>query len=224
MNNKRAFTIAEVLITLGIIGTVAALTIPNLIIETNEKELKTAFKSAYSNLSNATAQLKADNGGTLTNFFSSVPDMRDKYAYRLNISKSCDNSATGGCWPNTWQEMRKTGALAAPTSPGLILANGTVLVFEDYFAASCNSSGTNVSATTSFPNVCSDIMVDINGSKKPNVVGKDIFYFWVLSDSLIPWGTQADDAVSGSIAASTTCATADGGWGCAALLITNTGF
>ena len=44
--NKPAFTLAEVLITLGIIGVVAAMTIPTLISNTNGAQFKTGFKKA----------------------------------------------------------------------------------------------------------------------------------------------------------------------------------
>lgn len=50
---KYAFTLAEVLITLGIIGIVAAMTLPALIQKNNSIALETAFKKSYSNLYNA---------------------------------------------------------------------------------------------------------------------------------------------------------------------------
>ena len=46
MMRKNAFTLAEVLITLGIIGVVAAMTIPTLISNTNGAQFKTAYKKA----------------------------------------------------------------------------------------------------------------------------------------------------------------------------------
>ncbi len=44
---KKGFTLAEVLITLGIIGIIAAMTIPTLLQNTDEAQLKTAWKKAY---------------------------------------------------------------------------------------------------------------------------------------------------------------------------------
>lgn len=58
--SKTAFTMAEVLITLGIIGVVAALTLPTLIHKQKNKALETSFKKAYSNLSNAYNLVIAD--------------------------------------------------------------------------------------------------------------------------------------------------------------------
>ena len=50
---KNAFTLAEVLITLGIIGVVAAMTIPTLISNTNGAQFKTAYKKALSTMNQA---------------------------------------------------------------------------------------------------------------------------------------------------------------------------
>ena len=59
-NGKSAFTLAEVLITLGIIGVVAAMTLPALIQKNNAKSLEVAFKKAYSNLYNSFNQVIAE--------------------------------------------------------------------------------------------------------------------------------------------------------------------
>ena len=53
MIKKQGFTLAEVLITLGIIGVVAAMTIPTLISNTNGAQFKTAYKKALSTLNQA---------------------------------------------------------------------------------------------------------------------------------------------------------------------------
>lgn len=44
------FTLAEVLITLGIIGVVAAITIPNLMTHLRNKKLESQFKKTYAEL------------------------------------------------------------------------------------------------------------------------------------------------------------------------------
>lgn len=51
--NKKAFTLVEVLITIGIIGVVAALTIPTLIQNSNSKKFTTQFKKSLSTLNQA---------------------------------------------------------------------------------------------------------------------------------------------------------------------------
>ena len=57
-----AFTLAEVLITLGIIGVVAAMTLPSLINNTEKQERREALKKAYSVLQQALLMYQKDNG------------------------------------------------------------------------------------------------------------------------------------------------------------------
>ena len=59
---KNAFTLSEVLITLGIIGVVAALTMPPLITKNREKETVTRLKKAYSALQQAFLGAAAEDG------------------------------------------------------------------------------------------------------------------------------------------------------------------
>lgn len=59
---KQAFTLAEVLITLTIIGVVAAMTIPSVIVRTNQQEYETGAKKAFSALSTAIKLVEAQDG------------------------------------------------------------------------------------------------------------------------------------------------------------------
>ena len=58
---KFGFTLAEVLITLGIIGVVAAITIPNLINNYKAKQLRTQFFKSYSVISQAIKLMQSDD-------------------------------------------------------------------------------------------------------------------------------------------------------------------
>ncbi len=75
---KKAFTMAEVLITLGIIGIVAAMTFPQLIKNYQAKVYETAFKKAYSNLSKAYLMTQQELG---------VTNLRKAYATYDNVNK-----------------------------------------------------------------------------------------------------------------------------------------
>ena len=62
MKEMRAFTLAEVLITLGVIGVVAALTMPSVMSNVRELVIKNQFKKTYSVISNAFKKAEADLG------------------------------------------------------------------------------------------------------------------------------------------------------------------
>ena len=61
---RKAFTLAEVLITLAIIGVVAAITIPSVIVNTQQNEFKTGLKKAVSVLNQAIMMAQAQDGVT----------------------------------------------------------------------------------------------------------------------------------------------------------------
>ena len=69
LKNKKAFTLAEILITLGIIGVVSAMTMPSLIQNYREKQTVTAVKKAYSEFSQAYA-MTVQEYDSLANYLS----------------------------------------------------------------------------------------------------------------------------------------------------------
>ena len=76
-----AFTLAEVLITLGIIGIVAALTIPGLITKCKEMQYRTIYKKVYSSLNQAMKYAQEDDGADL----SLYPKIGDYGTMEANI-------------------------------------------------------------------------------------------------------------------------------------------
>lgn len=64
MKKSGAFTLAEVLITLGVIGVVSAITLPLLVSSYQKFVLKNQFKKSYSIISNALRNIEADLGYT----------------------------------------------------------------------------------------------------------------------------------------------------------------
>ena len=92
-HKKAAFTLAEVLITLGIIGIVAAMTMPTLVAKYREKLLVNQAKTAYSKLSNALIMVKVHNGyNSYVDFMysiSSEDEMLDIICNELKVVKKC---------------------------------------------------------------------------------------------------------------------------------------
>ena len=76
---RAAFTLAEVLITLGIIGVVAAMTMPTLINKTQNKQLETAFKVAYSTFSQAVINMREEEGPGLRKSYATYDSSIGKY-------------------------------------------------------------------------------------------------------------------------------------------------
>lgn len=135
--NKSGFTLAEVLITLGIIGIVAALTIPTIIGNSQKTQAEAGLKKAYSEIYQAIALAKIDygdtdnwnwpgNGLSLTQYFA------DNYFYPyLKIMKSCAY-AEAGCWQPPVSLSNLSGYLpvnANLSSESIILPDGASILF-----------------------------------------------------------------------------------------------
>ncbi len=163
-----AFTLAEVLITLGIIGVVAAMTIPTLIANYQEKQTVSRLQKAYSTLKNAFELAKVEHGDYNTWSWNQVPvtnAQRVQYFWETYIFSNL--KVTEKCFPI------EDGCLDYDkyTMNGSVFANGAVN------SAFMLSDGTAVytwaGGNAYHPHIW--IFADINGVSKPNTVGRDIF-------------------------------------------------
>jgi prepilin-type N-terminal cleavage/methylation domain-containing protein len=190
----KAFTLTEVILTLLIIGVVASLTIPAIINDIQNAELKTAFKKTFAELSQATNLILQENAGDIRGLCPSFDHdcIKNQFINHMSTSKIC---TTGNAWNNCWHDAThgvKTISGAwdgfSPVSgyTGMILSTGP-LVFIYHYSSTCTS--------TAYSNTilkCSTIYVDVNGFKGPNTKGKDIYYLHLTSNKLIPYGTIGD--------------------------------
>lgn len=163
------FTLAEVLITLGIIGVVAAITIPILQKNIEDAQFKTEYKKAYSDANNAWARMVADYEVTSrTSSYDSTAANNNFTAFKshFKILKDCGFSGNSNeeCWDFSGDTIKPGGTVIAPT------------VSNDMrYAAFIDSSGRQWLKNHSNNTFGEIIFVDTNGFKKPNKFGKDRF-------------------------------------------------
>ncbi len=202
--NKNGFTLAEVLITLAIIGVVAALTIPVIIKNTNNKEGHVKWKTAYSNITHATMLLNADLGNLDR---SNSETLRDSYAKVLKNIKTATfyNLAAS----KYFFYNNKSKNWVPDNAPAMALPNGAVLGF--YSNPSCSDVWGDLTG------ICGYIMTDVNGSRGPNMMGKDFFYVHLIKKNgnfnIEPWGVNDHRPCDST--------SSDGGSGCAAYVLQN---
>jgi len=181
--------LAEVLITLAIIGVIAAITIPSIVANHQKTALETQFAKTYRTLSQAINLAIAEHGGmeswdwndNLTNEYKD--NLVKKYFLpNLNSIKFCpsDNSVTG-CFPNVTYKKLSGGNwsnISIWNHPKILLADGTSIFFS--FTGSCIKNNTH----------CLLIAVDTNGEKKPNTIGLDYFEFplYPITGEFLPLG------------------------------------
>lgn len=170
MTKRFGFTLAEVLITLGIIGVVAAMTMPTLMNQTNGAQYKASYKKALSAISQGITLNVALDGGSFadataasTNTLTQPANSIGNYLVsRMNVVKASAESAKG--WtissPNT----------TTYPAPGNATTN-TTLFFNDgsTFTFITADTGCTHGQVGGGDNVCKGY-IDVNGAKGPNKV------------------------------------------------------
>lgn len=195
---KYGFTLAEVLITLGIIGVVASLTVPTLIQNSQIKENTSKLKKVYSIMQSALTMAVAEHGPIETWGPSAGnptgPFTANVIPY-LSIIKTCGIEVNQGCFaPNTVYKYLNgnddSPLDANPWGEKYVLADGAAIL-TGHWNYNCDAvKGTS----EALKHECSYFLVDINGAKKPNIQGRDTFFFWVTKNGIVPFGSAFDTA------------------------------
>lgn len=193
MIRKSGFTLAEVLITLGIIGVVAAMTIPTLMNQTGQAEFKTGFKKAISVLNQAITMnvaLENTDFSTLTSNNTNPGSVYGMFSSRMNIFRTADAAVSDmGTDANTTIAPFNNGSNYA-----LFFTDGMAITFPKA-AGSCTTANANCR-----------IVVDVNGTRKPNkltttnttantVEVGDQFVIDFYNQQVLPHGVAARDVL-----------------------------
>lgn len=193
LKKNYAFTLAEVLITLGIIGVVAALTIPILMANINNTDLKVKWKQTYSQFAQATAMIMQENGGTMQNLCAGTDPHNcflNFYESKLKLIKRCASASGCGSSNLYFSDNSSAAVWNINYTPAAVLPNGSVFHLYSYganaaiYAQNCSYGG--MFAKTA----CAYVQVDVNGSKGPDKIGTDVFAFAIFSDGISPWGVN----------------------------------
>ncbi len=187
------FTLAEVLITLGIIGVIAAITIPTLVSNYQKTQYVVMLKKFYSTFTSGMKLYMANNncedmactklfeGRTIdeawqTRFTTEYPKifkvvkLYNSDNYLSDYPKTKDLNGTG--------ESTLFGSWASTAS-----VDGFFVSILDNFNDNCGQYPTS---TSKLKNFCSDtIVVDLNGTKGPNTQGRDVYQFLLGNDGLL---------------------------------------
>ena len=172
-----AFTLAEVLITLGIIGVVAALTLPTLIQNYKKQTLVNQLKKVVNTIENAAQMAVADDGVSSFKDTKLLSALTNLYLCKAHgVSSSC-NSGYLTVLNNYFKIIDIKGSTSSiyhDLDGNSLLPSGQTLVLTD-------GSELFISTSNSTHNY---INVDINGEQNgPNIFGYDFFRFILLSDT-----------------------------------------
>ena len=205
------FTMAEILLSLTIIGVVAAITLPSLTGNINERTWNTQRKALYARFSQAIALMPSLNQYSDVDTF-----LASGLAKVLKINNICDKDHLPDCgittakitdamgnqllMPKTIEELSSKNVNVAWSlySGGPLLSysgqNGDAAAFETangesvvaFYNNTCQSDMQDTDYLTT-RKVCANFIYDLNATKGPNTVGKDIGVITVLypTDSVV---------------------------------------
>ncbi len=195
-----AFTLAEVLITLVIIGVIAAITVPTIMQNTEKQEFVTALKKANSVLRQAFFSIARNSGFPVGDYdFYNDANFLDEFSAVVNVVKKCNTQEEcfvtklyGG---NTqYKNLNNTPANTYNTwsdGKSVITSDGIMYTFVKLSSASASIHGLNERDTN---NTIGRIVVDVNGQRKPNKFGLDTFVFYVVRGrGIVPAGDYSTD-------------------------------
>lgn len=176
---KFGFTLSEILITLGIIGVVSALTLPTLMKNHQRQVYVTQLHKVYNELAQAAEQLKTDSNVTR---LGESRLRRQGSGYLLNhyfkTTKTCNNDNLTDCFGNDYQNMNGDDVSISNFVP----ANSACAIIAS--GASICVSGTSYL----------EVVTDINGKQGPNIVGRDLFSLIIWNNGTVTTKRDPSDA------------------------------
>ncbi|MBP3924292.1 type II secretion system protein [bacterium] len=196
----KAFTLAEVLITLGIIGIVAAMTMPAVITKYHQKVTITQLKKAYSTLSQVMISAFPDGDFSQTEIRdSNTVQMKNWFLTNIKpymkITKYCIDRA--GCW-NDGTYMLSGSKYAWDQGNIGMGYNVITFITSDGYFVNIDAFTENSYGRFGFNNDGQHYLiffVDVNGAKRPNIVGKDVYVFAFAKDrGFITPGRDLEDS------------------------------
>ena len=198
---QKGFTLAEVLVTIGIIGIVSTLTLPALLQNYQNKVYESSLKKTANTVSNAVQTYMAmEDMSDLTNadFYNNstnLPGFVDQY---FKVVNRCGTKYNDGnkCFAESYRSLDKSKTFSLESSTcsyAVSISDGMALCFDSGSASSSGTSNGNVDkgeaatgkAPTANANEVLTVKVDINGVNGPNIAGRDFFRMSVNSDGLV---------------------------------------
>lgn len=184
MKKAKAFTLAEVLVTLGIIGIVAAMTLPALVAKHRKKVLHTQFLKAYSDIQNAAKRFQADEGISVYEYSQKEQGVYSSETLKSYISYFIGNNSNNKI---VTSDLNDSFEKAIGYRPKNISGNNIISqpcdrsIISEEVGGRLFSMDDPVSRYDNPPNG-PKLCVDINGRKGPNLYGYDWFVFTFTKD------------------------------------------
>lgn len=188
----QAFTLSEVLITLGIIGVVAAMTLPALVSMYRTFVLQQQFRKFYSILQTAVQKVQFDMGENVRCYYRDsqgvvgnwvdCPTFYNEIAKQMNVIQTCKGKALEhGCLPPESYKPLEEVFAGGDNYDGMQIYKENCTGFSSEFIETKNTvyvlNGGFLLILYDYNGRVPLFIVDINGKRRPNKYGYDLFSF-----------------------------------------------
>jgi len=203
--SKKAFTVAEVLITLAVIGVVASLVVPMIKLKYQEMTTVAKLRRVYSLMNSSFNQVVLKYGTpNRWNLVESYYDEEEEITKSPGAEKFLSLLAEGLNAKNISNEPpfdsnymnddgKQVNVDGRKMQPFLQLQDGTIFFHGWVQNTKCthnvNKTGLN---NPIFKTMCGDFRIDLNGINLPNVIGIDQFEFRIGQRGIVPTGMYSD--------------------------------
>lgn len=177
---RRAFTLAELIIVIAIVGIIAAVTIP--LVSSNSQKLQSisALQKANNTFTNMVNQSQVNTKMESWNFNTDTETfVKEYFLPHVSVAKDC-GMTDEGCFADSYASANTGGSSVGNDYYKVMLSDGIGMAVK--LTPGCTDSN---------PSECVTFIVDTNGTKKPNRWGKDVFEYQILANlsTVVPYGS-----------------------------------
>lgn len=175
---KYGFTLPEVLITLAIVGALAALVLPGLIKDTQAKAMMSLLQGTVGNLNDAVQTELTRSGATNIKDTLMYSNPKKFLTDSFDVKTECTANANTVCsGPQSYRNL-SGGTSGVGKNVPVLLKNGVAIdLIPD-----CENDDNSIL-----------VSIDLNGGKEPNIVGVDLFYLFISGKTDIDNGVHMGD-------------------------------
>lgn len=192
MKNKiykkfKGFTLAEILLSMMILGVIAAATIPGLLMHMQKSETVTGMKKAYSTLSNAVTKFDNENYVTgYVKFWDTDDELFEGIAKQINTDVVCAKGATG-CFTEKPLKTLNNSDVGTYNGKDYTFRGADGMCYQ--FSIGADTASSMGLSSEDAAKAIGTFAVDVNGDTGPNKIGRDVFFYvFVEGKGIVPAG------------------------------------
>ena len=166
MTKKRAFTLTELMIAVGIIGVISAMTVPSLVNNYQKSANAIQLRKVLNEITAAADMLTTEESKQHFDQTSAFRNIDSFFNQRFKVIKSCDSRDDGCFYGGAYKAIASTSASSLTLNNNhYLLANSAAIYPISITRAAGNHEASYI-----------DLYIDINGPDSPNTGGRDMFY------------------------------------------------